>query len=147
MGFEQAVRNAFWNGRLSDVIIRSIAVVALFLALVGLYAVTGHTVERWRRELGLRIALGAKSGQIGWLVVRRVLSQLSAGLALGLVGVQAFDRLFNDPASRTGDGVAMTDPGALVATVLSIAVVAVIASLAPIRRATRVDPLVALRSE
>ena len=147
MPFEQAVRNAMWNGRLSDVIIRSIAVVALVLALVGLYAVTGHTVERWRRELGLRVALGAKTGQIGWLVVRRVLTQLSAGLVLGLVSVQAFDRLFNDPASGTGDGVEMTDPRALIAIVLSIAVIAVVACLPPIRRAVRVDPLVALRSE
>ena len=59
MTFEQAVRNALWNIRLSNVIIRSIALVALVLALIGLYAVTGHTVERWTRELGLRVALGA----------------------------------------------------------------------------------------
>ena len=95
MPFEQAVRNALWNGRLSDVLIRSIATIAFVLALIGLYAVTGHTVERWTRELGLRIALGAKSGQIVWLVLRRMLSQLSVGLALGLVGGLAFDRAFN----------------------------------------------------
>ena len=66
MPFEQAVRNALWNARLSDAIIRNIAVVALVLAIIGLYAVTGHTVERWTRELGLRIALGARF-QPDWL--------------------------------------------------------------------------------
>ena len=104
MTFEQAVETAFWNIRLSDTIIRSIAIVAFLLALIGLYAVTGHTVERWTKELGLRIALGAGVAQIVWLVIRRVLTQLSIGLAVGLVGVLAFDRLFSDPATRLANG-------------------------------------------
>jgi predicted permease len=147
MTFEQAVQNALWNIRLSDTIIRSIAIVAFLLALIGLYAVTGHTVERWTKELGLRIALGAAGRQIVWLVMRRVLTQLSIGLAIGLVGALAFDRLFSDPATRAASRVHMMDPIALLAIVLSIAAVAVIACLVPIRRAARVDPLVALRSE
>ena len=82
MTFEQAVQNAFWNIRLSDTIIRSIAIVTFVLALIGLYAVTGHTVERWTKELGLRIALGAQRPvRSCWLVIRRVLTQLSVGLA------------------------------------------------------------------
>ena len=147
MSFEQAVQTAFWNIRLSDTIIRSIAIVAFLLALIGLYAVTGHTVERWTKELGLRIALGAGGRQIVWLVIRRVLTQLSIGLAVGLVGALAFDRLFSDPTARAASRVHMMDPIALLAIVLSIAAVAVIACLVPIRRAARVDPLVALRSE
>jgi putative ABC transport system permease protein len=147
MTFEQAVETAFWNNRLSDTIIRSIAVVTLLLALIGLYAVIGHTVERWTRELALRIALGAGGRQIVWLVIRRVLTQLSIGLAIGLAGVPAFDRLFSDPATRSAERVHMMDLTALAAIVLSIAAVAVIACLVPIRRAARVDPLVALRSE
>jgi putative ABC transport system permease protein len=147
MTFEQAVLNAFWNIRLSDTIIRSIAVVTFLLALIGLYAVTGYTVERWTKELALRIALGAGGGQIVWLVIRRVLTQLSIGLAVGLVGTLAFDRLFSDPATRAASRVQMMDATALVAIVLSIAAVAVIACLVPIRRAARVDPLVALRAE
>jgi putative ABC transport system permease protein len=146
MTFEQAVQNAFWNIRLSDTIIRSIAVVAFVLALIGLYAVTGHTVERWTKELGLRIALGAGGRQIVWLVIRRVLTQLSIGLAVGLVGVLAFDRLFSDPATRLASSVQMMDATALVAIVLSIAAVAIIACLVPIRRAARVDPIEALRA-
>jgi putative ABC transport system permease protein len=147
MSYEQAVRNAAWNSRLSDVTIKSIAVIALLLALVGLYAVTSHTVEGWRRELGMRIALGASAGHIGWLVLRRVLTQLAVGLALGLVGALAFDRTFNDPANRGATGVSMTDPGALLLILLAMCAVAVVACLVPIRRAARVDPLVALRAE
>jgi putative ABC transport system permease protein len=146
MPLEQAVQYALWNVRLSDTLIRSIAVVTLLLALVGLYAVTGHTVEHWQRELGLRIALGARDTQVAWLVLRRILGQLGVGLALGLVGALAFDRLFNDPETG-GDGIGMTDPAAIASIMLSIAVVAVVACLPKIRRAARVDPLVALRSE
>ena len=144
MPFEQAVRNALWNARLSDAIIRSIAVVALVLAIIGLYAVTGHTVERWTRELGLRIALGAKSSQIGWLVLRRVLMQLSLGLVIGIAGVIAFDRTFNAPVS-SGARIQMDDPGALALIILSIIIVAVVACLVPIRRATTLDPVETLR--
>jgi putative ABC transport system permease protein len=147
MTFEQAVQNAFWNNRLSDTIIRSIAIVTFALALIGLYAVTGHTVERWTKELGLRIALGAGGGQIVWLVIRRVVTQLSIGLALGLLGALAFDRLFSDPATRAAERVHMMDPMALLVIVLSIAAVAVVACVVPIRRAARVDPLIALRAD
>jgi ABC-type antimicrobial peptide transport system permease subunit len=127
--------------------VRSIAVVALLLAVVGLYAVTGHTVERWRRELGLRVALGAGAGEIGWLVVRRVLVQLGIGLGVGAVGAQLFDRAFNDPTDAAASGVRMTDPAALAFMAVSIGVIAVLACVPPIRRAARVDPIVALRTE
>jgi predicted permease len=144
MTFEEAMRMSAWNVRLSNVMVRGIAVVALLLALVGLYAVTGHTVERWRRELGLRVALGAGAGEVGWLVVRRVLVQLGAGLGVGIVGTQVFDRVFNDPATAVA-GAKMTDPGALTLMAVSIGTVALLACLRPIWRATRVDPIVALR--
>jgi len=142
MSLEQAVKNAVWNGTLSDVLIKSIAVVALLLALVGLYAVTSHTVAWWSRELGLRVALGARGRAIAWLVLRRVLVQLSAGFALGLVAVLAYDRLFN-----SGTDNQLAEPGPLVLTMLAIVIVALVACLVPIRRAATVDPLVALRSE
>jgi predicted permease len=143
MTLAQALQTAGWNVRISNVMVRSIAVVALLLALVGLYAVTGHTVERWRRELALRVALGAGSRTIGWLVVRRVLAQLGTGLGAGIVLAMAFERLFNDPLTPTS--VSMNDPGALALMILAIGAVAVAACVPPIRRAIRVDPLVALR--
>jgi ABC-type antimicrobial peptide transport system permease subunit len=130
---------------LSDTIIRSIAVVALVLAIIGLYAVTGHTVERWTRELGLRIALGAKSSQIAWLVLRRVLMQLSLGLVIGIAGAIAFDRAFNAPVN-SGAPIQMDDPWALTLIILSIVIVAVVACVVPIRRATTLDPVETLRT-
>ena len=120
--------------------------VALLLAVVGLYAVTGHTVERWRRELGLRVALGAGAGEIRWLVIRRVFAQLGTGLGVGVVGAQLFDRAFNDPADaaawRPHDRSAALAPMAV-----SVGAIAVLACLPPIRRATRSIPIVALRTE
>jgi predicted permease len=144
MTFEQAMHLSAWNIRVGNVMVRSIAVVALLLAVVGLYAVTGHTVERWRRELGLRVALGAGAGEVGWLVVRRVLVQLALGLGVGIVGTRLFDRVFNDPADSVTE---MSDPGALTLMAVSIGAVALLACLRPIWRATRVDPIVALRVE
>jgi putative ABC transport system permease protein len=146
MSFEQAVLNALWNGRLSDTLVRSIAIVALVLALIGLYAVTGHTVERWTRELGLRIALGARSSQIGWLVLRRVLAQLGIGLAVGVIAAVAFDRAFGDSASQRARGIGIADPVALTLIMLAILCIAVIACLVPIRRATTLDPVETLRT-
>jgi ABC-type antimicrobial peptide transport system permease subunit len=147
MSFEQAVKNAVWNGRLSDTIIKSIATVALLLALIGIYAVTGYTVRRWTPELGLRMALGAEAGQIGWLVLRRVLTQLALGLGFGVAGTLVFDRLFTDPASAAVARVRVTDPVFMTIVVLAIAAIAVMACLMPIRRAARTDPVVALRAE
>ena len=147
MSFEQAVKNAVWNGRLSDTIIKSIAIVALLLAVIGIYAVTGYTVRRWTRELGLRMALGAETGQIGWLVLRRVLTQLALGLGFGIAGTLAFDRLFTDPAIAAAARVRMTDPVYMTLIVVAIAAVAVLACVVPIRRAATIDPVEALRSE
>ena len=138
---EQAVKTR-WNGTLSDVLVKSIAVVALLLALVGLYAVTSHTVAWWSRELGLRVALGARGYAIAWLVLRRMRVKLSASFALGLVAVLAYDRLFN-----SGTDNRLAEPGALALTMVAIVIVSLVACLVPIRRAATVDPLVALRSE
>jgi ABC-type lipoprotein release transport system permease subunit len=82
---------------------------------------------------------------VAWLVLRRVLSQLSLGLVIGIVAALAFDRTFQDPASQSGTS--MTDPGALALIVLSLTGVAAIACLVPILRAAKADPLLVLRAE
>jgi putative ABC transport system permease protein len=145
MTFEQAMRNASWNARLSDTIIKSIAIVALLLAVIGIYAVTGHTVQRWTRELGLRVALGADARRIGWLVLKRVLTQLGLGLALGIAGTLAFDRAFTDPAIAAVERVRVTDPIFMALIMVAIAAIAVAACVAPLRRAVKLDPIKALR--
>lgn len=147
MPLQQAMDEAGWNGRMASVVARSIAVIALFMALVGLYSVTSHAVLWWLPELGLRIALGASGWSVAWIVLRRVLTQLSIGLTLGLLATLAFDRLFNTPVDQVAGSVRMDDGVILALIAISILVVAVMACLVPIRRAARVDPLVALRSE
>lgn len=92
------------------------------------------------------MALGAGAGEIRWLVIRRVFAQLGTGLGVGVVGTQFFSRRFSDPAD-TAARVRMSDPLMLAPMVLCIGAVAVVACLPAIRRATRVDPLVALRTE
>ena len=147
MPLQQAMDEAGWNGRMASVVAQSIAMIALFMALVGLYSVTAHAVLWWLPELGLRIALGASGWRVAWIVLRRVLTQLSIGLALGLAATLAFDRLFNAPVDQSAATVRMDDVGTLVLIACSILAVAVMACLVPIRRAARVDPLVALRTE
>jgi putative ABC transport system permease protein len=146
MPLQQAMDEAGWNGRMASVVAQSIAMIALFMALVGLYSVTSHAVVWWFPELGLRIALGASGWNVAWIVLRRVLTQLSIGLVLGLLATLAFDRLFNTPADHVAGRVRMDDGVMLVLIAISILVVAVMACLGPIRRAARVDPIEALRA-
>jgi predicted permease len=147
MPLQQAMDEAGWNGRMASVVAQSIAMIALFMALVGLYSVTSHAVLWWFPELGLRIALGASGWNVAWIVLRRVLTQLGIGLALGLLATLAFDRVFNTPVDPVAGRVRMDDAVVLMLIAISVLVVAVLACLLPIRRAARVDPLVALRSE
>jgi putative ABC transport system permease protein len=147
MPLQQAIDEAGWNGRMAAVLAQSIATIALFMALVGLYSVTSRAVQWWCPELALRITLGASGWSVAWIVLRRVLMQLGLGLALGLVATLAFDRLFNAPLNQAAGTVRMDDAGTLVLIACSILALAVMACVVPIRRAVRVDPLVALRAE
>jgi len=129
--------------RLSATLLGFSAVLSLLLASVGLYGVLSYTVARQTREMGIRMALGARTETVRRLVVRRGLTLVVIGLALGVVASLA-------GASLLGGflyGVSSTDPTTyLVVTGLLLAV-ALVSSYLPARRATRVDPLIALRSE
>jgi ABC-type antimicrobial peptide transport system permease subunit len=143
MTLERSMQEAQWNGRMSDVLIKSIGAISAILALVGLYAVTGHAVGQRRREFGVLAALGAGPRQLRWLVLRPAMQQLAVGLVLGVGCTYAFNRLFNDPEQA----IAMTDVAALFPLIAAVVAVAVAACLIPARRAARVDPIAALRSE
>jgi putative ABC transport system permease protein len=132
----QAERDAGWNGRVSQNIIWTIAFIAVALAGVGLYAVTAYGVARRTREIGIRVALGARPGRVIWLVMRGALLHVTAGLAAGFVMNQVW---WNPGASL--------DPVNLLTVVFVLAVVALMAALAPAVRALRVNPLDALRAE
>ena len=146
MPLQQAMDESGWNGRMAEATAQTIALIALLMALVGLYAVTAHAVHWWRPELALRMALGAEPRRVAWIVLRRALTQLAIGLAVGVACTYAFDRAFTvapDPA----DPVRLTDARALVSLMAVIALVAIAACGIPVRRAVRVDPVVALRAE
>jgi hypothetical protein len=143
MTMDQVVAGTRWPFRIFGSMFALLATIALLLASVGLYAITAHGVRRRTQEIGVRIALGARSGEVLWLFVRRTLVHLVVGLALGLVGAVITGRFLEQFLVRT----APTDPVALGAVSLLLVVVATLASVLPARRAARVDPVVALRCE
>ncbi len=119
------------------------AFAATLLAAIGIYGVMAYSVAQRTHEIGIRMALGASAREVVKLVGRRALLLISAGLVLGLAGSLALTRLI---ASQLW-GVTPTDPATFAAVSLLLAVVALLACFVPARRAIRVDPTVALRSE
>jgi predicted permease len=118
-------------------------VLALTLAGVGVYGVMAYGVNQRTRELGIRLALGARAASVQGMVLRQGLTLTAGGLALGVAGALALSRLLTTLVY----GVNPSDPRVLGAAALVLAAVSVVACLIPAIRATRVDPIDALRSE
>jgi putative ABC transport system permease protein len=129
--------------RFTAVLLLSFALVALALGAVGVYGVIAYAVSRRTREIGVRMALGAHGGDVLRMVVRQGAVLAAAGIAVGLVGAFAATRALRGMLY----GIAPLDPATFVAVPLALAAVALLASYLPARRAARVDPMVALRSE
>ena len=119
------------------------AVIALILAAVGLYAVTAYAVTQHTREIGMRLVLGAAPAQVIWLFLRRGAVQLGIGLVIGVAGAFGVGRLLQAQLVQTSP----RDPLTLVSIVALLTIVATVACIVPARRATRLDPLQALRHE
>jgi ABC-type antimicrobial peptide transport system permease subunit len=118
-------------------------VLALSLCAIGLYGVMAYSVVRRTNEIGVRIALGAGTGEVLWLVLRQSLILLGIGVALGVPATMAASR-----AIQAGlFGLSPWDPSTLIGAVVVIAAVTLIAAYFPARRAARIDPIVALRYE
>jgi putative ABC transport system permease protein len=116
---------------------------ALLLSCLGLYGILSYAVARRTNEIGVRMALGADRRDVLWLVLGDALRLVLIGAALGVPAALAASRLV---ASQLF-GISATDPGAIVAATLALLAVATLAGYFPARRATRVDPLVALRCD
>jgi predicted permease len=119
------------------------ALLALTLAAVGVYGVMAYSVAARTREIGVRVALGARPSRVFSMVVRQGLKAAAIGLALGLAGALALGRVLTTLLY----GVTSTDALTLVGVAIVLLLVVVVACLVPARRALRVDPLEALRSE
>lgn len=120
-----------------------LGVLGLLLATIGLYGTLAHTVSRRGRDMGIRMALGARHGAVSWLVIREGMTIAFAGAAAGLLGSLALTGLIE---SRLY-GVSSTDPVTFAAATIVLMATALLACWAPARRAIRVDPIEALRHE
>jgi predicted permease len=116
---------------------------ALAIAAVGIYGMLAYAVARRTRELGVRMALGARPADLVWMVARQGAVLIGTGVLCGVVAALVLTRLVKAYLF----GVTPTDPLAFAAAVALLAVVALVATVIPARRATRIDPLLALRSE
>jgi putative ABC transport system permease protein len=119
------------------------SVLALVLVGTGLYGVIAHSVAQRTQEIGIRIALGARGGQVLRLVVRQAMALVAIGFAIGAAGALAATRLLASLLFEVGP----RDPATIAAVSILLAAVALAASWLPARRAAQVDPAVALRSQ
>jgi putative ABC transport system permease protein len=140
---DQQLAQARWPFRVFGSMFAIFALIALALSAVGLYAVTAYSVAQRTQEIGVRMALGAQAPQVWWFVVRRGLVQLAIGLGIGLAGAFGVGQLLKSLLVQTST----RDPLTLTSIVLLLMLVSVLASFWPARRATRLDPVAALRNE
>jgi predicted permease len=129
--------------RFATIMLGSFSVFALVLAVVGVYGVISHLVTQGTHDIGVRMALGAQRGRIVGMVLRQGIELTGAGVILGLIGAAALTRVM----ATLLFGVSATDLTTFSAVPLTLVAIALLASYAPAIRATRVDPVVALREE
>ncbi len=142
-GFQTMVETSLLRERLLATLSGFFGLLALLLACIGLYGVLSYGVASRTNEIGIRMALGAGARNVRWLILREALLLLLAGVAVGLPMIFAVTRL----ASTLLYGLTPTDPVSLGLAALLLFAVTLLAGYVPARRATKVDPLVALRTE
>jgi putative ABC transport system permease protein len=139
----EVIASSLARRRFSMTLLNAFAAVALLLASVGLYGVISYLAGQRTHELGVRIALGARRRDVLRLVVNHGLKMALGGIAIGLIAAFGLTRLMADMLY----GVSATDPVTFAVIALALMAVATAACLVPAWRATKVDPLVALRHE
>ncbi len=140
--FDSVVLASVADRRFTMVVLSAFGVFALFLAAVGIYGVLAYSVNRRTREIGVRMALGAARGRVLRMILRDAMRAVVPGIGVGIVGALMLTRLM----SGLLYGIAPTDPLTFVAVIAVLVVVTLAASLVPARRATRVDPMEAIRA-
>jgi len=140
---DQMLSQRMWPYRVFGSLFAIFAFIALTMSAVGLYAVMAYSVTQRTAEIGVRMALGAESRQVSWLILKRGLMQTAIGLGIGLVGAFFLSKVMRSLLVA----ITPSDPVTFASITVILIVVATAACLLPARRATRVDPLIALRAE
>jgi len=140
---DEQVARSLTNQRLVAQLSTFFGLLAVFLSCIGIYGLMSYVVSRRTNEIGIRMALGAGRSNVSWLVMREIVFLVAIGIAIGIPVTLAGDRL----VSNMLFGVHGTDAVSLSAAVVLLLLVATIAGYFPARRASRVDPMVALRYE
>jgi len=143
VSLEQLIGRQTAARRFNTTLLTIFALLAVGLALVGIYGVTAYAVNQRTRELGIRMALGARGVDVVGLLMRESLRRVAAGVGLGLLAALGVTRALTAMLFE----VAPYDATTFVATALLLVAVALLATWVPARRATKVDPMVALRYE
>jgi predicted permease len=132
-----------WPYRIFGTLFATFAVIALLISAVGIYAVTAHGVGQRTQEIGVRMALGAGRRDILWLVLRHGITRIGIGVALGVLAAVGASRVLSSVLVNTST----TDPTTFISICLLLTAVTLLACFVPARRATRLDPVDALRTE
>jgi putative ABC transport system permease protein len=141
--FQQVYSASLGSRKFNVIVIAFFAITALLLAAAGVFGVMAYSVSRRTREFGVRIALGATSGDVLRMVLGQAMRTILVGVAIGIVGSFALTQT----VSSLLFGVTATDPATFGAVALLLVAVALVACYIPARRATKLDPMVALRYE
>ncbi|HXM33421.1 MAG TPA: ABC transporter permease [Chthoniobacterales bacterium] len=141
--FDEYISRSLARPRFNTLLLSIFAGTALLLTAIGIYGVMAYSVAQRTSEIGIRIALGAGKSSIFRLIVGQAMTLVGISLVVGLAGAFAATRLLNSLLF----GVGASDPVTFIAIVLLVSAVAFIAAWLPARRATRVDPIIALRAE
>jgi putative ABC transport system permease protein len=141
--YESAIAGSWFRQRFSMILFMVFSGIALLLAAIGIYGVMSYAVSQRAHEIGIRMALGARAGDVLSLVFQNGARIVALGLAVGIAGSLVFARVLQTLLFNTSPA----DPLNLAVVVIVLAVVALLACALPARRATKVNPIVALRSE